>query len=85
MAGFYLQTHCDGLCHSGITHYLNADCLGYLPGLSSVSFGLKNQVFDTNLPLPLLTRVAVDNVCSPRGLCRIPIRIVTMVHRYFVF
>lgn len=64
---------------------LNADCVGYLPGFSWVISGFKNQVFDPNLPLPLLARVAVDSVCSPRGRCRIPIRVLTLVHRFFVF
>ena len=63
---------------------LNADCVGYLPGLSSVISGLKNQVFNTNLPLPLLARVAVDNVCSTRGRCRITISVGTLILRFRV-
>ena len=64
---------------------LNADCVGYLPGLSSVIPRLKNQVIDFNLPLPLLVRVAVDNEISTLVRCSHPFFVGNSMPRFRVF
>ena len=64
---------------------LNADCVGYLPGLSSVIPGLKNQGIDFNLPLSLLARVAVDNEISTRVRSSHPFFVGNSMPRFRVF
>ena len=74
----------SGVCVT-LSSKLNADCVGYLPSLLSVIPGLTNQGSDSNLPLPLLARVAVDNEIMTRARSSRPFFVGKSILRFLVF